>query len=222
MKPGLSGDGPRQTRARLDGWSPSASLPTAPRSTNCGSASSSCACEIAGNADMPDYRAYRWRNFLRFDYTPDDCERFQDAIEEVVVPAATRIYEKRRQTSRRRLAAPLGFGCRSAGARAAAPLQRHRHAQRTPPRRIFNQVDPQLGDYFRHHAARKPARPRQPQGQSAGRLLHLFPGRRAPVHLHERRRPARRRANPAPRGRARLPRLRDEQAAALSARRNAD
>jgi len=31
--------------------------------------------EIAGNADMPDYRAYRWRNFLRFDYTPDDCAR---------------------------------------------------------------------------------------------------------------------------------------------------
>ncbi|MCA9906731.1 MAG: M3 family oligoendopeptidase, partial [Anaerolineae bacterium] len=28
--------------------------------------------KIAANADMPDLRAYQWKNYLRFDYTPED------------------------------------------------------------------------------------------------------------------------------------------------------
>ncbi len=54
-------------------------------------------CKIAANAGKPDYRAYRWQQLLRFDYTPEDCRRFHQAIEQVVVPAARRIYEKRRR-----------------------------------------------------------------------------------------------------------------------------
>jgi oligoendopeptidase F len=50
--------------------------------------------QIAQNAGYPDYRAYRWQQLLRFDYTPEDCLRFHQAIEEVVVPAATRLYGK--------------------------------------------------------------------------------------------------------------------------------
>ena len=52
---------------------------------------------IAANADKPSFREYAWQQKLRFDYTPDDCKSFQKAIEEVVVPAATQIYEKRKQ-----------------------------------------------------------------------------------------------------------------------------
>ena len=50
---------------------------------------------IAANADLPDYRAYRWRELLRFDYTPQDCFQFHQAIQDVIVPAAMSIYEKR-------------------------------------------------------------------------------------------------------------------------------
>jgi oligoendopeptidase F len=46
---------------------------------------------------LPNYRAYRWKELLRFDYEPEDCFNFHQAIEEVVVPAALEIYEKRRQ-----------------------------------------------------------------------------------------------------------------------------
>jgi oligoendopeptidase F len=50
---------------------------------------------LAGNADFGrDYRAYRWQQLLRHDYMPDDCLRFQAAIEEVVVPAAERLYAR--------------------------------------------------------------------------------------------------------------------------------
>ena len=51
--------------------------------------------QIAHNAGCADYREYRWRELLRFDYTPEDCATFQAAIEEVVVPAATAFTRER-------------------------------------------------------------------------------------------------------------------------------
>ena len=53
--------------------------------------------QLAQNTGLPDYRAYRWQQMLRLDYTPEDCILFQQAIEQVVVPAASRLYEKHRQ-----------------------------------------------------------------------------------------------------------------------------
>ncbi len=52
--------------------------------------------QMATNAGLPNYRDYAFRAYNRFDYTPDDCLRFHDAIEAVVVPAAQRVYERRR------------------------------------------------------------------------------------------------------------------------------
>lgn len=52
---------------------------------------------IAKNADKPGFREYAWIQKLRFDYSPEDCKSFEAAIEKVVVPAATRIYQKRKQ-----------------------------------------------------------------------------------------------------------------------------
>ena len=50
---------------------------------------------IAANADLPDYRSYRWQVLMRFDYTPEDCTTFHDAIEQAVVPAVQRMAERR-------------------------------------------------------------------------------------------------------------------------------
>lgn len=50
--------------------------------------------QMAGNADFDDYRSYAWKLNQRFDYTPSDCQTFQQAILDVAVPAATRIYER--------------------------------------------------------------------------------------------------------------------------------
>ena len=103
--------------------------------------------EIAGNADMPDYRAYRWRNFLRFDYTPDDCARFEDAIAEVVVPAATRIYEKRAQRLGVGAARPWDLDVDPLGRDPLRPYSDIANLNQTTST-IFHKVDPQLGDYF--------------------------------------------------------------------------
>ena len=103
--------------------------------------------QLAANANLPDYRLYRWRQLLRFDYTPQDCKQFHRAIEDVVIPAARRLYERRRRL--------LAVG-------ALRPWDVHVDVRGRPPLKpfstiaeleektsaIFEGVDPALGDYF--------------------------------------------------------------------------
>ncbi|MFN8529541.1 MAG: M3 family oligoendopeptidase [Anaerolineae bacterium] len=105
--------------------------------------------QIALNADLPDYRAYMWRSMLRFDYTPQDCETFHAAIEKVVVPAATRIYEKRRQRLGISSVRPWDTFVDPLNREALQPfpaqdIGRLNNTSST----IFHKVDPVLGGYF--------------------------------------------------------------------------
>ena len=52
---------------------------------------------ISANAGFSSYRDYRWKALHRFDYTPDDCRAFRDAVEAEVVPAASALYEARKK-----------------------------------------------------------------------------------------------------------------------------
>ena len=52
--------------------------------------------EIARNAGFANFRDFTHREKNRFDYTPEDCLRFHAAVEEAVLPAVTRILERRR------------------------------------------------------------------------------------------------------------------------------
>ena len=52
--------------------------------------------QVALNAGLPDYRAYVFQQYRRYDYTPEDCVTFHEAIAAVAVPAAQRIYAKKR------------------------------------------------------------------------------------------------------------------------------
>lgn len=53
--------------------------------------------EMAINAGFASYRDYCHQSKHRFDYTPDDCLRWHEAVEAVMVPAALRILERRRR-----------------------------------------------------------------------------------------------------------------------------
>lgn len=53
--------------------------------------------QLAVNSGMDNFRDYAFRGYDRFAYSADDCFTFHKAIEEVVVPAAKRIYEKKRR-----------------------------------------------------------------------------------------------------------------------------
>jgi len=103
--------------------------------------------KIATNADLPDYRAYRWRELLRFDYTPEDCYQFHQAIAKVIVPAAESIYEKRRQRLGVKTLRPWDLDVDPFGKRALKPFSTTEELENKTAQ-IFRQVDSQLGDYF--------------------------------------------------------------------------
>src|ERR1022692_4251378 len=52
--------------------------------------------QIAANAGFPDYLQYAFRARGRFDYTPQDCLKFHEAIEKADMPALRQLQTKRR------------------------------------------------------------------------------------------------------------------------------
>src|SRR5258708_36162143 len=52
--------------------------------------------QVAKNAGFDNYRDYIHREKNRFDYTPADCMRFHEAVETAVLPAVTRMSNRRR------------------------------------------------------------------------------------------------------------------------------
>jgi oligoendopeptidase F len=53
--------------------------------------------KVAKNAGLHSFRDFRWREMLRFDYSPEDCKSFHNAIEEAVVPVVNRLAERRKK-----------------------------------------------------------------------------------------------------------------------------
>lgn len=103
--------------------------------------------KIAENVDMPDYRAYMWKQKFRFDYSPEDCKSFHRAIEQVFVPAAQRIYEKRRQRLGIDTLRPWDLTVDPFG---DSPIKPYESIDefKTKLQAIFKQVDPAFGEYF--------------------------------------------------------------------------
>ena len=52
--------------------------------------------QIAGNAGFENYRDYSFRKLGRFDYTPDDCAKFRDAVEKEIIPIVRELQSQRR------------------------------------------------------------------------------------------------------------------------------
>ncbi len=103
--------------------------------------------QLAANAGAPDYRAYAWRLRKRFDYSPDDCMRFAEAIEAAAVPAAARVYARR--------AARLGLErLRPWDTEATnpeqGPLRPFTSGEELAARceAVLGRVDEELGEYF--------------------------------------------------------------------------
>ena len=103
--------------------------------------------KIAENAGLPDYRAYMWKQKFRFDYSPEDCKSFHAAIEESVVPAARRVYERRRQRLGVDTLRPWDINVDPLGTTPIRPYESIDEFK-SKSRAIFEQVDPKFGQYF--------------------------------------------------------------------------
>ena len=103
--------------------------------------------QMAANANLPDYRAYEWQAKKRFDYTPEDCRTFHNSIEQVVVPAAERIYERRRGRLELDTLHPWDLDVDTSGKPPMRPWETLDDFV-DKAQTIFNNVDPALGEYF--------------------------------------------------------------------------
>ena len=103
--------------------------------------------QVATNYGAPNFRDYAFRSYNRFDYDTDDCLRFHEAIESAVVPAARRIYERKRvQLGLNRLR-PWDVDVDSSG---KPPLKPYTGQNELIQKslNIFQQVDPALAAHF--------------------------------------------------------------------------
>lgn len=102
---------------------------------------------MAANAGLPDYRSYAWQLRKRFDYTPDDCLQFHEAIEAAAVPAAARVYARRAA----KLGLPRLRPWDTEGKPATeAPLRPFAGGEELAARgeAVLGRVDEELGEYF--------------------------------------------------------------------------
>ncbi|HEY5234509.1 MAG TPA: M3 family oligoendopeptidase [Verrucomicrobiae bacterium] len=53
--------------------------------------------QIANNSGFENYRDYSFRKLGRFDYTPDDCVKFRDAVENEIMPIVRELQSQRRE-----------------------------------------------------------------------------------------------------------------------------
>jgi oligoendopeptidase F len=103
--------------------------------------------DIAQNANLPGFRDYAFRDYERFDYTVADCEGFQQAVENVVVPEFRALQEERRERLGVDSLRPWDLNADPGG---RPPLRPFRDAgelvERT--RNIFSKLDGELGSKF--------------------------------------------------------------------------
>ena len=144
--PALAEPGPRRARESRGGWSWRPTWPSGRSSTI-----STCKCsaqrrQVAENAGLSDYRAYKWQELARFDYTPADCVTFHDAIEHEVVPLARKIYAEQANKLGLDTLRPWDTDVDPNG----EPLRPFKEVADLEAGcyRIFNQVDPELAAHF--------------------------------------------------------------------------
>jgi oligoendopeptidase F len=102
----------------------------------------------AKNAGLPSYTAYRYQQLHRFDYAPAQAEMFQNAIEQVVVPAAQRIYERKRKALGLEQLRPWDVEVDTLNREPLKPFDEIEELnERTQA--VFDQVDQTLGGYFK-------------------------------------------------------------------------
>ena len=103
--------------------------------------------EIARNAGFENYRDYVFRKLGRFDYTPEDCLRFHEAVEEEVMPLARELQEQRRQQLGLDRLRPWDLSVDPFG---RPPLRPFEEVEQMVARtqRIFQQLDPELASGF--------------------------------------------------------------------------
>jgi oligoendopeptidase F len=106
-------------------------------------------CEIAREAEFSSYTDFAYRQRERFDYGVKDATQFQNAIEAVVVPLATRIQEERKAALGIESLRPWDL---AVDIKSRPPLRPFTDAEQlaSGTEAIFQRIDPELGAQFHY------------------------------------------------------------------------
>lgn len=102
---------------------------------------------IARNAGFADYRDYKFCQYHRFDYTPDDCTAFHDAVRDELVPLQRRMWQRRAEEMRLSSLRPWDL---MADPKGRPPLKPFEQPEQFIPaiRTVFERLDADLGRQF--------------------------------------------------------------------------
>jgi len=103
--------------------------------------------QIASNAGFDNYRDYKFRQYHRFDYTPDDCKRFHDAVEKLVVPVMAKIYERRKSQMNLPSVRPWDLNVDPQGREPLKPFEKI-DEYTAGAKQIFQRIEPEFGKQF--------------------------------------------------------------------------
>jgi oligoendopeptidase F len=104
--------------------------------------------QIAENAGFGNYRDYAFRRLGRFDYTPEDCVKFHDAVETAIVPIARELQAQRRAQLRLEMLRPWDLSVDPLNRPPLKPfVQIEEMVSHT--QKIFNRLDTELAGGFR-------------------------------------------------------------------------
>ncbi len=103
--------------------------------------------QIAHNAGFTNYRDYAFRRLGRFDYTPEDCNKFHGAVERHVMPVMRELQAERRAQLKLEKLRPWDLAVDPLNRPPLKPFTRvDEMVSRT--QRIFNRLDGELGGGF--------------------------------------------------------------------------
>jgi oligoendopeptidase F len=107
--------------------------------------------QVARNAGFENFRDFTHREKNRFDYTPDDCLRFHEAVETAALPAVKRIMDRRRRQMGLDSLRPWDVTADTMGRPALKPFEDiPAFIERAGA--VFGRVDPDFRTYYRSMA----------------------------------------------------------------------
>jgi oligoendopeptidase F len=104
--------------------------------------------QIAKNAGFENYRDYAFRQKCRFDYTPENCLQFHDAVEKEIMPAVREIQNERKRQLKLEKLRPWDLAVDPQNRAALKPFAEvGEMVSRT--QKIFDRLDAELATNFR-------------------------------------------------------------------------
>lgn len=134
---------------------------------------------IGKNAGFENYRDYAFRRRERFDYSPQDCFNFHQAVEEYIVPLVRALDKERSEKMRLDTLRPWDLAVDPEGRAPLTPFKTMDELMQRIPE-VYDKVDPDFGKNFRRMIELNLVDSESRRGKAPGAYCAEFPGIRMP------------------------------------------